>query len=549
MKRPAVVIIFLVHFVVFRGAGQNPLVKIWDHRYGGTRGDQVYSIEHTSDGGYMFAGSSMSGADGDKTEPNWDNSGYTTDYWLVKTDANGIKEWDKRFGGDSYDFLYSCRQTADGGYILAGYSHSDSTGDKTEPSRGHYDFWLVRTDAAGNKLWDKRYGGSDEEYLFTMEICHDHGFLLGGYSMSDSSGDKTQNSRGAGDFWIVKTDSVGNKQWDRRYGGNRDESIWTLVPTRDGGYILGGPSGSDAGGDKTDGLWDTCSACLIGDYWVVKIDSAGNKEWDKTYGGENQENLFSIIQTHDGGYLLAGSSKSGVGGNKSQPSKGAEDYWVIKIDSLGAIMWDNDYGGWHIEDEIGNISMTSDGAYLIPGTSYTPLANGDKSEDNMGLEQFWLLKIDEDGTKIWDKTFKTTGHDEAALALESNGCYTIANSCTGDIGGYKTEPNWDVTQQTWDIWISRFCDTTITTGIDAIANDDVGIEAYPNPFSHQLTVTSNIKQATSVTLFDYTGKIILSEKISSATTTVNTEGIAAGLYFLRVEDGMGVRNYKVVKQQ
>jgi len=549
VKKTGIVIFLFVTIILFRGAAQTPSVKMWDHRYGGTKTEEVFSLEHTRDGGYMLAGISQSGADGDKTEPCWDPSNTLHDYWLLKTDSTGVREWDKRFGGFSYDFLYSCRQTSDDGYILAGYSQSDSSGDKTEYSRGGMDFWILKTDVSGHKLWDKRYGGSGEDYLFTMEIAHDGGFLLGGYSASDSSGDRTQHTRGLGDYWIVKTDSLGNKQWDRRYGGSNDESLWSLWPTRDGGYLLGGVSGSPAGGDKTDALRDTCSACYVADYWLVKIDSAGNKEWDKTYGGVREDYLYSVLQCTDGGFILGGMSLSGIGFEKSQSTKGGADYWIIKTDSLGTIQWDADFGGNGNEDEVGNVTQTADGGFLIPGSSYTATASGDKTEDNLGLEQTWLVKTDEDGTKMWDKTIFTTGHDETSLALEVGKCFIVANTCMGDVGGYKTELNWDVSQSTWDYWVVKFCDSSVVAFVNESPDLNSLSSVYPNPFSNQLNAHFKTNTTVTITLCDYTGKEILRAKTNSTEAVLNTGGIAAGLYFLRVENGSEVRNYKVVKSQ
>jgi hypothetical protein len=166
------------------------------------------------------------------------------------------KQWDKRFGGTDYEGIYSIQQTTDGGYILGGYSNSGMGGDKTEDSRGGFDYWIVKTDANGNKQWDKRFGGTDDDFLSTIQQTTDRGYILGGISSSSIGGDKTEDSRGGSDYWIVKTDADGNKQWDKRFGGTDDDGglilLETLQQTKDGGYILGGGSYSNIGGDKTE---------------------------------------------------------------------------------------------------------------------------------------------------------------------------------------------------------------------------------------------------------------------------------------------------------
>src|SRR4029079_4257589 len=139
---------------------------------------------------------------------------------IVKTDANGVKQWDARYGGTSFDYLYSIQQTTDGGYILGGYSNSGMTGDKTQESQGVDDYWIVKTDSNGIKQWDARFGGAAVDDLFSIQQTIDGGYILGGESYSSADGDKTQDNRGFIDYWIVKTDANGIKEWDARFGGS-----------------------------------------------------------------------------------------------------------------------------------------------------------------------------------------------------------------------------------------------------------------------------------------------------------------------------------------
>ena len=162
-----------------------------------------------------------------------------------------IKQWDARFGGSADDFLFSLHQTSDGGYILGGYSESGISGDKTQDSRGSSDYWIVKTNANGDKQWDLRFGGNSVDQLTALQQTADGGYILGGFSYSGVSGDKSQSSRGQDDYWIVKTDANGVKQWDARFGGKLYEELHALQQTSDGGYILGGFSRSDISGDQT----------------------------------------------------------------------------------------------------------------------------------------------------------------------------------------------------------------------------------------------------------------------------------------------------------
>ncbi|MGN6299383.1 MAG: hypothetical protein ACTHM7_21495 [Ginsengibacter sp.] len=219
--------------------------KQWDKTFGRSDDDLLYSIQQTTDGGYILGGDSFSTISGDKSE----NSKGGIDYWIVKIDANGVKQWDRTFGGSDDDIFSSIKRTADGGYILGGYSYSKSGGDKSENSKGNDDYWIVKIDANGIKQWDKTFGGSDEDYLRSLQQAADGGYILGGYSSSNASGDKSENSRGYDDYWVVKIDANGVKQWDRTFGGSDDDIFSSIKQTADGGYILGGYSYSKSGGD------------------------------------------------------------------------------------------------------------------------------------------------------------------------------------------------------------------------------------------------------------------------------------------------------------
>lgn len=181
--------------------------------------------------------------------------------------------------------------TADGSYLLGGYSNSDVG---SEANRGELDYWVIRIDAQGNKLWDKTFGGSANDELQALVATPDGGYLLGGTSASSISGDKSKNNKGVlneygnwtSDYWIVKIDSLGNKLWDKTFGGNNDDNLTTLLPTTDGNYLLGGTSSSGISGDKSQPSQGE-------DYWVVKIDANGKKIWNKTLG--EQIAIFWIL--------------------------------------------------------------------------------------------------------------------------------------------------------------------------------------------------------------------------------------------------------------
>jgi hypothetical protein len=295
--------------------------KQWDKTIGGNGFDDYFiSVQQTQDGGYILGGSSDSGIGGDKSEGS---RGYT-DYWVVKLDAVGKKVWDKTLGGNSFDYLSSLQQTNDGEYILGGWTTSGCSGDKTEAGRGGSDFWVVKLDVSGNKVWDKTLGGSENDDLDALQQTSDRGYILGGFSNSGISGEKSEANRGGLDFWVVKLDAAGTKVWDKTIGGSSSEVLQFLEQTPDRGYILGGYSNSGISGEKTEASQEV-------DYWVVKLDEVGNKVWDKTIGGSGYDYLNALQQTSDGGYFLGGTSWSDISGDKTEASKGVYDFWVVKL--------------------------------------------------------------------------------------------------------------------------------------------------------------------------------------------------------------------------
>ena len=283
-----------------------------------------------------------------------------------------VKQWDKVFGGDSDDRMFVQVPLVDGGYLLAGDSRSSLSGDRSEWGRGQEDFWVVKIDAYGNKVWDKTYGGLFADILRAVVPTPDGGYLLAGYSQSNIYAEKSQNSRGQNDFWVLKIDANGSKLWDKTYGGSGDDRLMSAVLTPDGGFLLGGDSNSGISGERTE------SSRGSTDYWVVRISSVGTKLWDRTYGGTDADMLASIQITSAGHYYLCGYSFSNISGQKTQNSKGSSDYWVVKIDALGTKVWDKTIGGNSLEF-LWKSAIGLNDELVAGGFSYSNIS-GDKSE-------------------------------------------------------------------------------------------------------------------------------------------------------------------------
>ncbi|HQW17736.1 MAG: T9SS type A sorting domain-containing protein [Bacteroidota bacterium] len=400
----------------------------WQNTIGGNYYDQLNSIQQTSDGGYILGGWSDSNISGDKTEDSQGNY----DYWVVKLDAAGNIQWQNTIGGNSVDYLTSIQQTTDGGYILGGWSNSGVSGDKTENSQGANDYWVVKLDPIGYIQWQNTIGGGSYDYLTSIQQTTDGGYILGGMSQSDVSGDKTEICQGDFDYWVVKLDASGNIQWQNTIGGNSWDELESLEQTTDGGYILGGYSYSDISGDKT----ENCQGNH--DYWVVKLDASGNIQWQNTIGGNLDDLLYSVQQTSDGGYILGGASGSGFSGDKTESSQGYFDYWVVKLYTTGNIQWQNTIGGGSL-DHLNSIQQTSDGGYILGGVSISDIS-GDKTENSQGANDYWVVKLDASGNIQWQNIIGGNSGDYlTSIQQTTDGKYILGGYSESNISGDKTE--------------------------------------------------------------------------------------------------------------
>ncbi|MCL5992166.1 MAG: hypothetical protein M1419_08705 [Bacteroidetes bacterium] len=387
----------------------------WQKSFGGSESDQLSTIINTSDDGYIAVGHSRSN--------NGDVSGNhgEIDYWIVKINTEGSIQWQKTLGGSQWDIGTSIAQTFDGGYIISGISWSNDA-DVSE-NHGGYDYWLVKLNTEGSIEWQKSFGGSEYDGASTILQTKDGGYIVGGTSRSDD-GDVIKNN-GNQDYWILKLNKEGLVVWQRSFGGSSNDNLYSIIQSPDNDYIVFGSS------ESTDG--DVNGNHGGYDIWIVKLNTEGSIEWQKSYGGSSSEQYGSIIQTNDGGYIFSGSSESTDGDVTG--AHGDYDYWIVKLNTEGSIEWQKSFGGSEY-DVASIILQTKDGGYIVGGTSRSD--DGEVIKNN-GNEDFWILKLNKEGLVSWQRSFGGSSNDYLnSIIQSSDNCYIVSGTSAsndGDVSG------------------------------------------------------------------------------------------------------------------
>jgi len=342
-------------------------ITTFERTFGGGDFDQGYSVDETSDGGYIIVGETSSFGAG------------SYDVYLIKTDARGNKVWERTIGGGNWDVGHSVKETKDGRYLIVGSTQSYGAGG--------WDVYLIKTDSQGNKLWEKTYGAQYDDSGISVEETKDGSYIIAGWTWSYETGSY--------DVYLIKTDSNGNKLWEKTFGGAKDDYGNSVQETSDGGYIIAGETWSFGAGVK--------------DVYLIKTDPQGNKLWEKVYGGEYADTARAVQETSDGGYIVLGETSSF--------GAGAEDVYLIKTDSKGNKLWEKTFGGSGHDFGI-SIQKTQDGGFII---------SGDTSSLGAGDYDVYLIRTDSEGKGLWERTFGGLSADEGYSVQETrDGGYIIA---------------------------------------------------------------------------------------------------------------------------
>ena len=528
--------------------------------------------------------------------------------------------WEKSYGGIHADYLFDAQPTADYGFILAGSSLSNKTGNKTDNNHGDLDYWIWKMTEKGELDWQKSIGGKGFDLLQSIKGTRDGGFILGGTSSSGNSFEKKEDCKGLTDFWVIKLDASGNEQWQRTIGGDGQDELLCAFQTKDGGYVLGGSSSSSPSSItnvKTEGkMAESSTIDLYGkseksrgnmDYWVVKLDKQGVIEWQKTYGGRYADLLRSMEQTTDNGYILAGYSNSPLSGDKTDGNKGVGDYWIVKIDDIGAIQWQKTYGA-DGDDQPYVIHQTTEGGYIVGGNSNSKNALTSLGGIVANGTDFWVLKLDAEGGVIWSKTYDFGKVDILTSLVENKdhtyliGGYAKAESRQSTVGqvakmagvGKDKEGINDYIALKIDENGEEFWNKTVgSSGEDILRklietrdggylmagtsnsnssmdkNSNIGgndfwvvklkdkakiekvkasIEAIPNPVVTYTNVIIGYDfNDGTASVIDILGRVLQNFKISSRTVPVDISHYAEGIYIIKIQTDVKTESVKVIK--
>lgn len=529
MKKCTAFLLFA--FILFaKGISAQTVSIQWQKNYGGSYEDSGNSIDKTPDGGYILLGTTRS-LDRDVTGLH----GNLYDVWVVKTNSTGNIQWKKCFGGTGTESAKSVKSTSDGGYIFVADTYSNN-GDLT----GHYgnvsvkDAWIVKLDSSGNIQWQHHFGGTSEDSVSSV-VETPQGFLMVGYTYS--SDENIPANKGATDAFAVFYDQQGNLQWVKNYGGARYDYAASVVAD-DNGFIVAGHSSSVDGDLLNANYHLNGSGVLYSDYWVFKIDFSGNMIWSKYYGGPAEDFANSVAKTADGGCIVAGYVQS-KGGDITLDNIHA-GFWVVKLDTNGNMQWQKSYGG-NNQDVPKEIRQTSDGGYIMTGVTY---GNGTYVTGyHNGLPgDMWVLKINNNGVREWDRAFGGSQKDSGAGIVEANDGGFVSFGTTaslngdGDVIGNPYQVN--------DLWLIKLNAGVLETSeVSAIPNDQVHI--YPNPATDHFYVNSKspVKQ---VSIYTASGKLISAD--SPADKLIKTGNLIPGVYFVHIKTKDGISIKKLIKK-
>ncbi|MFC2084357.1 T9SS type A sorting domain-containing protein [Bacteroidota bacterium] len=471
--------------VVIFGSGSSGSPITFERLFGDEENDGLSSVQQTPDGGYILAGSTLL--------PSEDFN----DFYIVKTDNNGLMEWSAVHGDDETENANTVLQTGDGNYMVFGQTNSEGA--------GHFDYYLMKISSSGEKIWDKTYGGNKDESAGAMVKTDDGGYILVGSTRS--FGDEFST-----DLFIIKVSADGNVIWEKTYGGSGGESVNEIIRTNDGGYVMVGTTGSYGAGSF--------------DVYIVKINASGNLVWEKTFGGTGDEEGNDIVELNDGSFAISGYTVSF--------GAGAKDFLLLNVNSSGDEVWYNVYGGIY-QDVASNIVTTGN---EIIAMGYISQSTQRRS--------FNIIMTDLDGNLIKQVSAPSgkvgVGANDAIVNNEGN------LLIVGSSGSYSSS------SEAYILNTAEFNQTTSVEESHFIVTDAFELhQNYPNPFNNQTQITFTLKEPSNIILsvYNITGskvETLLNKHLKSGLHKViyNGVGLATGVYFVELKSRTYTQSRKII---
>ncbi|MDQ0067704.1 T9SS type A sorting domain-containing protein [Chryseobacterium lathyri] len=491
---------------------------VWQKDIKSTTQDFLSQITTTIDQQYLITGSLIQS--NKLQQDSKQNNGY--DFHLVKLNQQGQEVWEKFFVGNNHDYLSATVSTQDGGFLVSGSSYSSKGLDKKEDSKGGSDIWLIRLNEFGDELWQKTVGSASDEEARSVIQTTDLGFFVAGNVQNSAKG------YGSKDVWVVKLDKDGKELSQSILGGKGLDEVEKMIPTKDGGALLGIYSRSTTGGSKkTENFGE-------GDFWVIKLDKTGKTEWEKNFGGKADDHLRTLSLTSTG-YLIGGESRSERSGNKTGGIEEGTDLWLISLNERGEEIWQKSYNFGNRDILMGTSVLhsaddKSSKGILLGG--YTQAEGKIESDD----ETFWMLYLDTNGNEQWRKHVKGESRKReerlSDLKLNRDGSIILAGTSAEELG----KENWKIV---------KLGDKQLD---QLIEKQDIKI--YPNPVSDYAYVEIGFEfKEADILLYDMGGRQLQSLKTKNKVTKINTQNLIQGAYLVTIKtDTNKTANAKLIKK-
>jgi len=490
---------------------------VWQRDIKSSTQDFLSQVTTTIDGEYLITGSSIQNS---KLQDSKQNNGY--DFHLIKIDQQGNGIWEKYFSGQNHDYLAATVATQDGGFAVVGTSYSGKGLDKKDESKGGSDIWLLRLNESGDELWQKTLGSESDEEARAVIQATDLGFFVVGNVQNSAKG------YGSKDVLIVKLDKDGKVLSESIFGGPGLDEVEKMIPTRDGGALLGIYSRSTIGGSKKTENYGE------GDFHIIKLNRENKVEWEKNFGGKEDDHIRTLALTSNG-FIIGGESRSKISGNKKTGIEEGTDLWLISLNEKGEDIWQKSYSFKNRDILMGmNVVHSADDTSIkgILLGGYTQTEGRIEKDD----ETFWMLYLDGNGNEQWRKHVSGDSRKReerlSDLKLNRDGSIILAGTSAEEFG----KENWKIV---------KLSDKQID---QLIEKQDIKI--YPNPVSDYAYVEIGLdfKEA-DIILYDMSGKLLQQIKTKNKVTKINTQTLVQGAYLMTIKtDTNKTANAKLIKK-